>query len=87
MSTPEPATSLEQIPARSSACAPRSQAANPHLPFGGVGPSGTGAYHGRHGFETFSHRKSVVAKPTRFDPAFAYPPDGRIKSAIMRRLL
>lgn len=63
------------------------QVANPHLPFGGVGPSGMGAYHGRHGFETFSHRKSVVAKPTRFDPAFAYPPYGRIKSAIMRRLL
>ena len=63
------------------------QVANPNLPFGGVGPSGMGAYHGRHGFETFSHRKSVVAKPTRFDPAFAYPPFGRLKSALMRRLL
>ena len=63
------------------------QVANPNLPFGGVGPSGMGAYHGRHGFETFSHRKPVVAKPTRFDPAFAYPPFGRLKSALMRRLL
>jgi aldehyde dehydrogenase (NAD+) len=63
------------------------QVANPNLPFGGVGPSGTGAYHGRHSFETFSHRKAVVEKPTRFDPRFAYPPFGRIKAALMRRLL
>ena len=63
------------------------QVANPNLPFGGVGPSGMGAYHGRYGFETFSHRKAVVEKPTRFDPKFAYPPYGRFKSALMRRLL
>jgi aldehyde dehydrogenase (NAD+) len=63
------------------------QVANPNLPFGGVGPSGMGAYHGRASFETFSHRKAVVEKPTRFDPKFAYPPYGRIKSAIMKRLL
>ena len=37
------------------------------LPFGGVGPSGMGAYHGRFGFEEFSHRKSVLTKPTRPD--------------------
>jgi aldehyde dehydrogenase (NAD+) len=63
------------------------QVANPNLPFGGVGPSGMGSYHGRHGFETFSHRKAVVEKGTRFDPKFAYPPYGRFKSALMRRLL
>jgi aldehyde dehydrogenase (NAD+) len=63
------------------------QIANPNLPFGGVGPSGTGAYHGRHSFETFSHRKPVVTKPTRFDPKFAYPPFGRLKTALMKRLL
>ncbi len=45
------------------------------LPFGGVGPSGMGAYHGRWGFEEFSHRKSVLTKPTRPDlSAMIYPP-------------
>jgi aldehyde dehydrogenase (NAD+) len=45
------------------------------LPFGGVGPSGMGAYHGKFGFEEFSHRKSVMTKPTRPDVgAFIYPP-------------
>src|SRR5699024_7194717 len=34
--------------------------ANPHLPFGGVGSSGMGAYHGQYGFDTFSHRKSIM---------------------------
>ena len=45
------------------------------LPFGGVGPSGLGAYHGKFGFEEFSHRKSVLTKPTRPDlTAMIYPP-------------
>lgn len=45
------------------------------LPFGGVGPSGMGAYHGKFGFEEFSHRKSVMTKPTRPDlSAMIYPP-------------
>ena len=45
------------------------------LPFGGVGPSGMGSYHGRFGFEEFSHRKSVLTKPTRPDStAMIYPP-------------
>ena len=45
------------------------------LPFGGVGPSGMGAYHGRFGFEEFSHRKSVLTKTTRPDlSAIIYPP-------------
>ena len=45
------------------------------LPFGGVGPSGMGAYHGKFGFEEFSHRKSVMTKPTRPDlTAMIYPP-------------
>jgi aldehyde dehydrogenase (NAD+) len=47
---------------------------NPALPFGGVGESGTGAYHGRHGFEAFSHRKGVVKRSTRADFKLAYPP-------------
>jgi len=45
------------------------------LPFGGVGPSGMGAYHGKFGFEEFSHRKAVMTKPTRPDvSAMMYPP-------------
>lgn len=44
------------------------------LPFGGIGESGMGAYHGRTGFETFSHRKAVLTKPFRPDPSLLYPP-------------
>ena len=43
------------------------QFATAKLPFGGVGPSGMGAYHGKWGFEEFSHQKSVLTKPTRPD--------------------
>jgi aldehyde dehydrogenase (NAD+) len=63
------------------------QVAVPDLPFGGVGPSGMGAYHGRAGFETFSHRKGVLTKSTRVDPAFAYPPYTKRKQKILRRFL
>lgn len=44
------------------------------LPFGGVGSSGMGSYHGKYGFDTFSHKKSVLRKATWFDPAVRYPP-------------
>lgn len=46
---------------------------NPNLPFGGVGESGMGSYHGRYGFETFSHAKSILRNTTRFDLPFRYP--------------
>ncbi|BCG56924.1 aldehyde dehydrogenase [Paenibacillus sp. URB8-2] len=46
---------------------------SPYLPFGGVGNSGMGAYHGQAGFDTFSHRKSVLKQTTRFDLPFRYP--------------
>ena len=59
----------------------------PELPFGGVGESGMGAYHGRQGFDTFSHRKAVLSKPTSIDPPLAYPPYSRWKRAVMRRVL
>lgn len=59
----------------------------PELPFGGIGPSGMGAYHGRASFDTFSHRKSVLSKSTRVDPDLAYPPYTRLKQALLRRLL
>jgi aldehyde dehydrogenase (NAD+) len=59
----------------------------PGLPFGGVGESGMGAYHGRTTFETFTHRKSVLTKPTAVDPALMYPPYTEAKSKWIRRLL
>jgi aldehyde dehydrogenase (NAD+) len=53
---------------------------NHHLPFGGVGSSGTGAYHGKYSFETFTRTKAVMKTPTWFDPAFKYPPlKGKLK--------
>ena len=47
---------------------------NPSLPFGGRGFSGTGAYHGKYSFDTFSHKKAVMKTPTWFDPGLKYPP-------------
>lgn len=61
--------------------------ANPHLPFGGVGASGMGAYHGRGTFETFSHRKAVVDKTTRIDPKIAYPPYTRFKETVVTKIV
>lgn len=53
---------------------------NPNLPFGGRGASGSGQYHGKYSFETFSHRKSVMKTPAWFDPAVKYPPfKGKLK--------
>jgi aldehyde dehydrogenase (NAD+) len=50
---------------------------NPHLPFGGVGESGTGSYHGKFGFDTFSHHKAVMKKSTLFALPLRYPPYAR----------
>jgi aldehyde dehydrogenase (NAD+) len=47
---------------------------NPELPFGGVGHSGMGSYHGKASFDTFSHRKSVLKNSFRFDLKWRYPP-------------
>jgi aldehyde dehydrogenase (NAD+) len=63
------------------------QLVNPNLPFGGVGESGMGAYHGRHGFDVFSHRKPVLKKSTRLDPALAYPPYTKLKKALVKRFV
>lgn len=59
----------------------------PALPFGGVGESGMGAYHGRKSFDTFSHRKSVVKKPFVLDASFAYPPYSQMKSTILKHVI
>jgi aldehyde dehydrogenase (NAD+) len=63
------------------------QVSTAKLPFGGVGASGMGAYHGRWGFDEFSHRKSVLTKPTRPDLAsFVYPPYTDRAWKLARRL-
>jgi aldehyde dehydrogenase (NAD+) len=54
------------------------------MPIGGVGPSGMGSYHGKAGFDVFSHHKSVLRKPTFPDPAILYPPYGRLKEKLVR---
>ena len=59
----------------------------PQLPFGGVGTSGTGAYHGKWGFEAFSHRKAVLSKSTKPDPDLLYPPYSEREQKILRKLL
>lgn len=58
----------------------------PGLPFGGVGASGMGSYHGEDGFETFSHRKAVLAKPFKPDLRAIYPPYTERAKKVLRRL-
>jgi aldehyde dehydrogenase (NAD+) len=47
---------------------------NPNLPFGGVGTSGIGSYHGKNSFDAFSHRKSIVKSTSSLDLPLRYPP-------------
>ena len=61
--------------------------ASPDLPFGGVGASGLGTYHGRAGFDTFSHLKPVLKKTTRLDPSLRYPPYSSRKRRWLGRIL
>lgn len=58
--------------------------ATSHMPFGGVGASGMGQYHGRASFETFSHMKSILDKATWLDLPMRYQPYGRIKDKLVR---
>lgn len=59
---------------------------NPNLPFGGVGPSGQGAYHGKFSFDTFSHRKGIVKTPTLIDIPVKYAPY-KEKIRLLRRIM
>jgi len=53
---------------------------NHHIPFGGIGNSGIGAYHGKSTFDTFTHSKPVMKTPLWFDPSIKYPPfKGKLK--------
>lgn len=57
------------------------------LPFGGVGPSGMGHYHGKYGFDTFSHKKSIVDKKTFLDLPMRYQPYTKVYDAMIRMFL
>ncbi len=59
----------------------------PDLPFGGVGPSGMGRYHGASSFETFSNMKSVLNKPLRGENSLLYPPYKGWKQKLVKKAL
>jgi len=63
------------------------QIASPYLPYGGVGNSGMGRYHGRKSFETFSNMRSVLVKSNLFDIPLRYPPYNRFKEKIVSYLM
>ena len=60
---------------------------NPNLPFGGVGESGIGNYHGEAGFKTFSHEKSIFEKSNWFEPSIKYSPHTSSKLKWIKRLM
>ncbi len=60
---------------------------NPNLPFGGIGESGMGGYHGESGVRLFQHMKPVLTRGTAMDPSIAYPPYTDRKAKIFRRIL
>ncbi|WP_312285561.1 aldehyde dehydrogenase [Chryseobacterium gleum] len=60
---------------------------NDNLPFGGVGSSGIGNYHGKYGFETFSHQKAILEKATWGEPNIKYPPYSEKKLSWIKKLM
>lgn len=60
---------------------------NPELPFGGIGPSGMGEYHGKSTYETFSHKKSVVKSATWIDVPLRYPPYTEKTDKMLRHFM
>lgn len=78
---------LQQVPA-GGACVNNSifHLLNHHLPFGGRGNSGLGAYHGKYSFDTFSHQKAVLRTPVWPDPSVKYPPF-KGKLGLFKKLL
>ena len=61
--------------------------ANANLPFGGVGESGMGSYHGKAGFDSFSHFKSIYSHSTILEPSIKYTPYTKNKFKLMRMML
>ena len=60
---------------------------NKNIPFGGIGASGMGSYHGYNSFETFSHSKGVVKRSTIIDLSFRYPPYTKKKSKLLKKFI
>lgn len=60
--------------------------ATPHMPFGGVGNSGMGSYHGKESFRTFSHKKSIMKKALWFDLPVRYQPYRKLSLALLKKL-
>lgn len=60
---------------------------NENLPFGGVGNSGIGNYHGKFGFETFSHQKAILERATWGEPNIKYPPYSEKKLSWIKKLM
>jgi aldehyde dehydrogenase (NAD+) len=63
------------------------QIASPYLPYGGVGTSGIGRYHGKASFETFSNMRSVLVKSNLLDIWLRYPPYSKFKTRIVSLLM
>jgi aldehyde dehydrogenase (NAD+) len=63
------------------------QLAVPALPFGGVGESGMGSYHGRAGFDAFSHGRAIFRRAPGPEPPLQYPPYTRLREVILRLIL
>ena len=61
--------------------------ATPELPFGGCGASGMGAYHGKFGFDAFSHQKSILDKKNWFDLPIKYQPYNKLYDCLLRLFL
>jgi aldehyde dehydrogenase (NAD+) len=63
------------------------QIASPFLPYGGVGSSGMGRYHGKYSFDTFSNKRSVLVKSNLIDVWLRYPPYSKFKTRIVSFLM
>ena len=61
--------------------------ANPRLPFGGVGASGMGNYHGKASFDTFTHWRSILIQRGKMDIPLRYPPSSEKKLALLRKVM
>jgi aldehyde dehydrogenase (NAD+) len=61
--------------------------ATTEMGFGGVGSSGMGAYHGKVGFDTFSHHKSILKKSNVIDLRLRYAPYDETKGKIIKHLM
>ncbi len=61
--------------------------ANSNLPFGGVGDSGMGSYHGKAGFDSFSHHKSILSRSAIIEMPVKYPPYSNWKRGLLEKLI